>query len=185
MQTNSLAFRPTVMLPKIRTATPDDAIAIAEIGKAAFTDAFGSLFRDSQQLQKYLDHTYDPGKLKGSLAKENNIYEIAMLGDVPVAFTKMKKNSLNENIESIGQAELQKIYVLPGHQGSGIGKLLMDSVIQHGRSLQQDYIWLDVHISNNRAIAFYEIYGFAKHAKKYFTIGDQVFQYHVMVCSLK
>src|SRR5947208_3642087 len=138
MQTNSLAFNPAVMLPKIKTATADDAVTIAKIGRASFADTFALLFKDSQQLQEYLDNTYAPAKLRISLSKENNIYELALLGDLPVGFIKMKKNSLNENIESIGQSELQKIYVLPGHQGLGIGKMLMRSVIQHGRRLRQD-----------------------------------------------
>lgn len=44
--------------------------------------------------------------------------------------------------------------------GKGIGKIIMDFVINQGRELRLEKIWLKVDSSNKRAIRSYEYYGF-------------------------
>ena len=41
-------------------------------------------------------------------------------------------------------------------------------------------VWLDTHVSNYKAIRFYERNGFKKSGESHFTIGTQTFQYHLM-----
>ncbi|HSU29301.1 MAG TPA: GNAT family N-acetyltransferase, partial [Chitinophagaceae bacterium] len=132
------------------------------------------------ELLEYLEHTYDPVKLAGSLRKENNIYLLALVDGEAIGFAKLKLNSLNEQIESVAQVELQKIYVLHEFHGSGVGAALMKEIKWRVRDIYPDYIWLDTHISNEKAIQFYERNGFHKIGKYFFTIGTQVFEYHVM-----
>ena len=156
------------------------AATIATIGKKSFRRAFEHLFESKVELLEYLEHTYDPVKLAASLHKESNIYLLALAGEEAVGFAKVKKNSLNEQIESIAQMELQKIYVLHEFHGSGVGAALMKEVKRLARDHYPDYIWLDTHISNEKAIRFYERNGFKKIGKYFFTIGTQVFEYHVM-----
>jgi ribosomal protein S18 acetylase RimI-like enzyme len=76
--------------------------------------------------------------------------------------------------------ELQKIYVLHEHHGKNIGAVLLNEIKNIANDICPDYIWLDTHISNDRAIKFYEKNGFVKIAKHFFTIGSQIFEYHVM-----
>ena len=72
----------------------------------------------------------------------------------PMGFAKVKINSLNENIESMAQMELQKIYVLPEFQGMGIGSALLNEVRQLACTISPDYLWLDTHTSNKMQFAF-------------------------------
>ena len=76
--------------------------------------------------------------------------------------------------------ELQKIYVLPKYQGYGAGSALMKQVKKFVRDIYPDFIWLDTHITNEKAIQFYSKNGFEKIGKHYFTIGTQTFEYVVM-----
>jgi len=76
--------------------------------------------------------------------------------------------------------ELQKIYVLTEYQGRGVGAALMNEVNEVAREEGPDSVWLDTYISNEKAIHFYESYGFNKIGRYYFTIGSQTFEYHVM-----
>jgi len=162
-------------------ANASHAEIISRIGKAAFREAFGHLFNSMEELQQYLDHTYATGKLVTSLGKENNIYFLALLNEQPVGFAKLKKHSLHQQIESFAQTELQKIYVLFAHHGTGAGNALLQECIRLARELHADQLWLDTHISNTRAIRFYERHGFKKHDKYFFTIGTQLFEYDLMV----
>jgi len=153
---------------------------ISAIGKSAFPNAFGHLFKNKEELDEYLEFTYHPKKLAVSLRKENNVYFLAMLDGKPAGFAKVKKHSLNENIESVAQMELQKIYVLPECQGSGAGSMLLREVKRLARDIYPDYIWLDTYVGNEKAIRLYEKNGFQKIGRHYFTIGTQTFEYVVM-----
>ena len=164
----------------ILKANTSHAEIISRIGRLAFRQAFEYLFDSKEELQQYLDDTYNIDKLNASLVKENNIYFLAMLDEQPVGFAKLKKHSLNQQIDSFAQTELQKIYVLFEHHGSGAGDALLEGCINLARELHSDQLWLDTHISNARAIRFYERHGFKKHDKYFFTIGTQPFEYDLM-----
>jgi len=165
---------------KVIHANSSHAETISSIGKMSFRDAFGNLFNDKASLFEYLEYTYSIDKVVKSINKENNVFFIAFVENVPVGFAKVKKSSLNEQIESIAQMELQKIYVLSYYHGSGAGAALMQAVLELAHELQPDYVWLDTHISNTKAIRFYEKNGFIRAGKNYFTIGTQTFEYYVM-----
>lgn len=165
---------------EIIRADISQAALIAVIGKKAFRNAFEHLFHKKEELVEYLEQTYDPMKLAASLRKENNIYLLAYQEGKPVGFVKVKKHSLNEQIESGAQMELQKIYVLPECQSGGAGTALLKAVKDLTREFNPDYLWLDTLITNEKAIRFYEKNGFKKIGKYHFTIGTQTFEYHVM-----
>ena len=165
---------------KVIKADITQAATIASIGRQSFRDAFGHLFNKKEELLDYLEYTYKTEKIMASLQKENNIFFLAFVDSVPVGFAKMKKHSLNDEIESGAQMELQKIYVVSYYHGSGAGAALMQAVIELAQELKPDYVWLDTHISNAKAIRFYKKYGFKKHGVHYFTIGTQTFEYDLM-----
>jgi len=165
---------------KVIRANSSHAETIASIGKLSFRDAFGNLFNDKVGLFEYLEYTYSVDKVTKSINKENNIFFIALVDTVPVGFAKVKKYSLNEQIRSIAQMELQKIYVLSYYHGSGAGASLMQAVLDLAHQVQPDYLWLDTHVSNTKAIRFYEKNGFIRSGKNYFTIGNQTFEYYIM-----
>ncbi len=166
--------------PVIIQADLSDAAVIASIGRESFSDAFGSVFNKRQDLEQYLDHTYNIGKIATSIARPNNVFFIALHNDRPVGFVKIKKQSLNSRIAGDKHTELQKIYVLKEYHGRGISAPLMQSVLQLTKEIQPDYLWLDVIIQNARAIRFYEKNGFDKKGFRSFIIGSQQFEYHVM-----
>jgi len=165
---------------EIILAKPNHAPAIAYIGRSSFRDAFGSLFKNRNELEEYLEYTYNVEKITASLTKDNNQYFLAIMDGVPIGFSKLKKHSLNEQIDLLVQAELQKLYVLKAYHGRGVGEALMNSVIKFAEAIEPDCLWLDTHISNERAISFYERHGFVKSGTHQFTIGTQTFDYFLM-----
>jgi ribosomal protein S18 acetylase RimI-like enzyme len=167
-------------LPDVMIAGPDQADTISTIGRRAFRDAFAHLFHRASELEDYLDFTYDPGKITRSINKENNVFFLSLADDTPVGFMKLKKHSLNPQLSAFAQSELQKIYVLPEYHGLGTGAALLKAGIEMVQGLGTDIFWLDVHISNARAIRFYENYGFRISGRHFFNIGTQTFEYHLM-----
>ena len=171
------------ILPVIR-ADVSHAAAIASIGKKSFRHAFEHLFESKETLFEYLEYTYDPLKLSKSIRKVNNLYFLVWYDGHPVGFAKVKKLSFNPHLASDIQMELQKIYVLPEYQGTGAGSLLMLAIKEAAREFSPEHIWLDTHVSNDKAIRFYERNGFRKIGRHQFLIGTQRFDYHVMALTM-
>jgi len=165
---------------EILNAKADHAPAVAYTGRTAFREAFGHLFNSRLELEDYLEYTYGVEKIACSINKENNVYFLAVVDGLPAGFAKVKKHSLNDQLDSVFQAELQKLYVMKRYHGLGIGHALLDKVRNLVESFEPDCLWLDTLMSNERAIRFYERNGFKKSGKHYFTIGSQTFEYYLL-----
>ncbi|HEY0679218.1 MAG TPA: GNAT family N-acetyltransferase [Chitinophagaceae bacterium] len=172
--------KPTAAGIQIIRAKPEHAPLIAFIGRRSFDDTFGHLFESKQELSDYLNYTYSIPKIANSLKKETNVFFLAVAGEQPVGFVKLKRNSLNQDIDSLSQMELQKIYVLQEFHGKGAGEALICVAKKLARDEKACHLWLDTHISNHRGIRFYEKHGFRICGGHYFTIGSQTFDYHLM-----
>lgn len=165
---------------KIIQANVSHAHSIAAVGRISFFNAFSQEFRIIGDLDHYLDFTYSLEKIAKSLRKSNNVYLLALVRGEVIGFLKLKRYSLHQQISSVWQAELQKIYVLPDWQGCGAGKALMNAALELVNEIQPEYLWLDVLVSNVKARKFYEKIGFRRHGFHSFIIGSQIFEYDVM-----
>jgi GNAT superfamily N-acetyltransferase len=158
---------------------------ISRIGRESFYDAFSRYFQVSEDLINYLDYTYSPARISASICKSNNAFLIAYQNGHAIGFIKLKKRSSNQLFAEQAQSELQKIYVLTPFHGTGASGKLMKAGMQLAESLDSKLLWLDVIVENERAISFYQKSGFSWAGNHEFRIGSQIFNYHVMVRSLK
>lgn len=165
---------------QIRLATPADAEKIVFLGRTTFREAFGAFFEDQKNLERYLETTFNRSKIKKSLGKENNVYWIAFVEDVPVGYAKLKLKSSCEFLETEKVSQLQKIYVLQEYLPMKIGKRLQDTLITRAKKTRNDELWLSVWNGNSRAIRFYEKNAFRVIGKHQFTIGEQTFDFTAM-----
>jgi ribosomal protein S18 acetylase RimI-like enzyme len=69
--------------------------------------------------------------------------------------------------------ELSKLYVRPGHQGSGVAAALVETAIEYARADRREGMWLGVNEENARANAFYEKSGFKRVGMKQFLVGER------------
>lgn len=175
---------PTVIrnleIMEIRKADTYDAEMISLIGKIASRKAFGNVFT-ATNLEEYLKEVYNPDKIAVNLENSDTIYFMAEINDRPVGFAKLKKFSLNDEIESGSQMQLEKIYVLPDYQNKGAGSALLQEVIATVNYLNPDYLWLDVYTGNEQAIRLYERNGFRKGTVYQQGYRSQAFQFYRMI----
>jgi [ribosomal protein S18]-alanine N-acetyltransferase len=61
-----------------------------------------------------------------------------------------------------GEVHLLNITVSPVYQRQGWARVLLDNLHDWARACQAQWVWLEVRVSNERAIAIYEQYGFRK-----------------------
>ena len=94
-----------------------------------------------------------------------------------IAHNYFGRNGLFEIIEEDGEivgsygvypvspdvCELRKMYLLPGFQGRGLGKLMMERAISKSRELGYATMVLETNKKLNKAVGLYEKYGFVEY----------------------
>lgn len=168
----------------IRRANLQDVQFIALLGRVTFTETFGHLYRDYNDLIAYYERTFSVEKIAASIDKPDNVYWIAFVNDLPVGYAKLKLNSKSGFIDSNRVCQLQKIYVLKDFLSMKIGFELQNQLLDKATALENEYIWLSVLKSNDRAIKFYEKNGFNCIGDHDFRIGKENFEFYVMAKSL-
>jgi ribosomal protein S18 acetylase RimI-like enzyme len=76
--------------------------------------------------------------------------------------------------------ELQTLYVQEHFLGRGVGSLLLAAAEALARSRANSRLWLTVHATNSRAIAFYDRKGYAHVGTAYFVLGAERYENHVL-----
>jgi ribosomal protein S18 acetylase RimI-like enzyme len=165
---------------EIRIANKEDAGYIALLGRVTFTETFGHLFREKQDLLDYCDSTFSVAKIENSLSKSNNVYWIALVNRLAVGYAKLKLNSESEFIKEEKICQLQKIYVLKHFLSMKIGFELQNSLLKKAKDKNYSKVWLSVFNSNDRAINFYRKNGFKETGSHDFQIGKENFDFIAM-----
>jgi diamine N-acetyltransferase len=168
----------------IKRATVSDTQTISFLGKKTFTETFAGLFKQ-EELKKYLDDTFNVGKLENSLVKNGNIFGILYYLDDPVGYYKVKIGMYNDHSINDNYVQLQKIYILHDYLHLKLGKKMLENILSLKEIRDCKMIWLVVLNTNYRAIKFYENNGFEKLKKTWYTIGLQKLEYELMTKSIQ
>ncbi len=171
-------------MSQIRRATTQDAVIIALLARFTFTETFGRYFRDKEDLENYLNQTFNVQKLSNSLDKPNNVFWLAYLDELPIGYAKLKLNSPSPFIDSTAICQLQKIYVLQDFLSQKVGLTLQNTMLEHAKKEHFKKIWLSVLKENVRAIRFYEKNDFNTIGDHDFQIGKEHFKFQAMAKSL-
>ena len=74
------------------------------------------------------------------------------------------------------QAELRKMYLVPGVRGRGLGKRLLERMLEKARQLGFREVWLETHSVLKEAVGLYEKHGFTASEKEHVSPRcDQVY----------
>lgn len=132
-----------------------------------------------EQIAYMLDKTYALKVLEQQLMQQQH-FIIAWRNDTPVGFA-----AYEQHCPVAGNCKLHKIYILPMIQKTGVGRSLMDFVKQSAIANKQATLSLNVN-RYNRAIGFYEKYGFRIIKEEDIDIGSGYFMNdYVMSLPLK
>ncbi|MBC8754480.1 GNAT family N-acetyltransferase [Kordia sp. YSTF-M3] len=165
----------------IRKAVPADAKFISLLAKITFSETFGNLFHDKQDLRAYIEKVFSLEKMTSSLKKEENVFWIAYADELPVGYAKLKKKSPVPNSSYKQAAQLQKIYVLKDYLAHKIGTKLQNELFIEVQNLDIERLWLSVLHTNERAIGFYNKHDFHKYDSYSFSIGKEDFVFNIMM----
>jgi len=149
----------------IRKATTEDISVIQQLAHATWPDTFKEIL-SGEQIKYMLELIYSKTSLKKQLAEGHN-FLIAEENDTPIAYADY--SLLKDDIY-----KLHKIYVLPQQQGKGIGKLLIEYIIDAIKKSNAATLLLNVN-RYNEAKAMYERLGFKVIGEEDIDIGEGFF----------
>lgn len=167
----------------IRFANENDAALLAEVGRRTFYDSFIE-YNTPEDMQKYLSEHYSTEIQMSEIKDPNTIFLIAEINSIPVGYVKLRGQSKGDGVVGTNPMELQRIYTIQEYIGKGVGAELMKAVIREAKERGFDCLWLGVWEKNERAIKFYEKWGFRKVGNYVFVLGEDIQSDFTMELSL-
>ena len=172
----------------VRTATPADAPALAEVAAATFvlacppdmpSESVDAFVAEHLTTARFEEYVADPGRVVLVAEDEGRVSGYAML---------VHGEPYDEHVATVVRlrptTELSKIYVLPAAHGKGVAGDLMAAAVDAAREAGAAGIWLGTNEANVRAHRFYEKSGFERVGTRRFHVGgrwedDYVFERRV------
>jgi GNAT superfamily N-acetyltransferase len=149
----------------IRPASFSDIPFIRDLAYRTWPTSYRDLL-GSKQMEYMLDLFYSQASLEKQM-QEHHYFYLALLQYQPVGFASF--SSTGKDIY-----KLQKLYVLPAEQKSGVGKTLLEMVETVSKSMGAKRLSLNVN-RKNAAKDFYERNGFAVLKEEDVDIGKGYF----------
>ena len=149
----------------IQKATEADIPLIRDLTFRVWPQTYSSILPQAQ-IDYMLEYMYSPASLQKQM---NNGSQFIFVYDdeEPVGFAAyLSKGN--------GIYKLDKIYILPSKQGKGVGRFVIDQVIEEIKKHGATALQLQVN-RDNKAKGFYERLGFVKIDYQDFPIGNGFF----------
>ena len=161
---------------EVRLARVSDAENIAHVAEVTFRETYENTSQiDKANIELYIRQVFTPQAVRQNFSNQNISYFVAEVNNQAVAYAKIVRGFRQDGIEAEKVINLEKIYVFNAYIGKGIGRALMNKIIEVARNEKYEMIWLGVWKINGKAIGFYEKLGF-EHCGDYpFKMGNQVY----------
>ncbi|HET6254593.1 MAG TPA: GNAT family N-acetyltransferase [Puia sp.] len=151
----------------IRPADLDDINTIGFLAQQIWPDTYRDIL-SAEQLKYMLKLIYSPKSLRRQMVNEHQQFLIVERADEPIGFASWSATPAS------GVYKLHKIYVLPGRQGKGLGKTLLQFIFETIRPEGATKLRLNVN-RHNKARQFYERMGFTVIGEEDIDIGNGYF----------
>ena len=150
----------------IQVAGPKDIDTIASMAKQIWPSTYHDIL-SPDQIRYMMDLFYSNESLRKQMREQKHAFII--IGDdiAPIGFASY--SAIEKTVY-----KLHKIYVLPGLQGKGLGKFIVDYIIQKIKPEGATALQLNVNRSN-KARYFYEKLGFRVIREEDIDIGSNYF----------
>lgn len=142
---------------------------INQLANAIWPDSYKGII-SSEQIAYMLNMMYSEESLYDQIQNKKHCFLIAFKNDTAVGYSSYSPKIMN-NIESCAAYRLHKLYVSIDQQGKGIGKILLNAVIEHIKPSGAKLLELNVN-KQNPAFLFYKKNGFEILREEVLDIGN-------------
>ena len=154
----------------IRLCTPEDGPLIAEMSRQTFYETFASQ-NTAENMRMFMDEQFTYEALLNEVGSPGNIFLLAFDQDEPVGYVRLRESPAPPELKGRETIEIARIYATTPSIGKGVGSKLMQACIETALEKKKEVIWLGVWEHNQRAIGFYERWGFEKFSTHVFVLG--------------
>jgi ribosomal protein S18 acetylase RimI-like enzyme len=157
----------------VRPCGPGDEHALALVGQATFLETFAGVLSGSDILL-HCEKQHAPAVYRAWLLDPVARVWLAEAepGKGPVGYLVVAPASLPLPDPRHDDVEVKRIYLLQQVQGTGLGRRLMKEAVDHAVQGGSRRLLLGVYGRNERAIAFYERFGFTRVGTRRFRVGN-------------
>lgn len=152
---------------QIEDASLSDIPLIRSLAEKIWPVTYGPILSEGQ-LNYMMEQIYSDAALRNQMTQQGHHFLLVTEEEAPAGFADYSA------LPEPGVYKLHKIYVLPGLQGKGIGRQIIDEVIARVKSSGATCLELNVN-RHNPAHNFYEKIGFTIHDKVDIPIGKGFF----------
>ena len=156
----------------IRPGELEDINTIGFLAQQIWPGTYGAILTD-EQLQYMLNLFYSPASLRRQMMEDRHQFLIVEHEDEAIGFASWGVASGGVAAEP-GVYKLHKLYVLPGHQGKGLGRALLQYIFEAIQPEGASLLRLNVN-RYNKARQFYEKMGFTVVKEEDVAIGNNYF----------
>lgn len=157
---------------RIAPATLADIPVIVGLAEATWEPTYRFII-SREQLEYMYRVIYTPASLERQMTEQGHTFLLVYVEGQPGGYASFSAQP------EAGLYKLHKIYVLPTHQGKGLGQQLVAAVEQAVRAAGGHTLDLNVN-RHNPAQAFYEHLGFQRHREEDIAIGPYWMNDYVM-----
>ena len=168
----------------IRKCSIADLDKLQSIGYETYDETFRSM-NIQETMDKYLQESFNKKKLLTELSNKACKFYFLYLENELAGYLKVNDASAQTDINDKNSIELERIYIKKDYKGQGLGKKLMNFVLQLAKEMNKNYVWLGVWGKNVDAISFYTKMGFYESGRHSFRMGDELQNDLIMKKSIK
>ena len=157
----------------VRTASPNDAALIADMSRQTFYDSFASQ-NTKDDMDMFMNEQFSKVKLIKEVEEPGSLFFLAWEDEQPVGYMRMRDGERYPEFGNFSSIEIARIYAIQAAIGKGVGSALVKTCLEVAKERNRELIWLGVWEHNQRAIRFYEKWGFEKFGEHEFLLGKDV-----------
>ena len=171
---------PTSPTIATRPARPDDAALLTEIAASTFRETFEAA-NAPEDFAAYMAAAFGEPIQRAELEDPDTTVFFAQRGEETVGYVMLRESRAPTSIEPDDALQIARLYARQRALGSGVGAALMQRALSEAAARGKDAVWLSVWEHNERAIQFYESWGFHRAGTQPFLVGTDLQTDHVMV----
>lgn len=154
---------------QIRPATYDDIPVIRENAEVVFRATYADIITPDQ-MDYMIDWMYSEESLRNQIGAPGKAFFIALDDSGFGGYVSVEMQGKMEDGTPL--FHLQKIYVMPQLQGTGLGRKLFEHIVSYLRTVGGAPFRIELNVNrNNKAVGFYEKMGMFRDREGDFPIG--------------
>lgn len=159
--------------------------ALAALGERTFRETFAAT-NTATDMEAYAQQAFSLERVRSELADPDSAFFLAFAegAHAPGGYAKLRTGEPDASVTGPEPIEIERIYVERSAIGRGLGAALMRRCLVEATARGRKTVWLGVWEHNDRAIAFYERWGFEIVGSHVFQLGSDAQNDLIMVKTL-